>query len=486
MNTHSLRKTLNLTVNRIAGSVPQQPLTASFDEQGGTIGRREDNDWVLPDQERFISSRHALISFDEGQFFITDVSSNGVFLNQADTPLGSDIRAPLQQGDTLTIGEYEIGVSLHEQALSSADSSFDSLDDPFARLLDENAGMRLEQNLPPFETALDTAESESVFTLDEPVAPNLEAESPSGPIAPASVTSESDHISDLNAYFDQPSLIPEDWQAEQESPEAETHSAAHLVSEPLAQLSPKRQETHPHEPGGGMVTEPHFEQTGAISPAAGTPPLATTDQEALRDALAEGLGLSRSLLDEVPLPALLKNLGQIVRSSVEGAMSILRARAQMKSEFRMSQTMIRPVENNPLKFSVNTEEALRHIIDPRQNSGYLPPLAAFREAHDDSEAHMLAVMVGMQSALKAVLQRFKPENLEKRLGPSALLEKVPLYRQAKSWERFTELYGEIANEVEDDFQQLFGRAFSQAYEAQIRRLDSIKHTNNETTTQDRY
>ena len=209
------------------------------------------------------------------------------------------------------------------------------------------------------------------------------------------------------------------------------------------------------------------------------------DAEFLLQALAEGLGLSRSVLDEVSLPELLENIGRIVRSNVEGAMSVLRARAQMKSEFRMSQTMIRPVENNPLKFSVNTEEALRHIIAPRPNSGYLSPVTAFREANEDTEAHMLAVMVGMQSALKAVLQRFKPKNLEQRLHQSVLLDKVPLYRQAKSWELFTELYSEISNEAEDDFQQLFGRAFSQAYEAQIRRLDSLKYTDNDRLSQDR-
>ncbi|MET0123312.1 MAG: type VI secretion system-associated FHA domain protein, partial [Candidatus Thiodiazotropha sp. 6PLUC9] len=85
------------------------------------------------------------------------------------------------------------------------------------------------------------------------------------------------------------------------------------------------------------------------------------------------------------------------------------------------------------------------------------------------------VMVGMQAALQVVLQRFKPEILEKRLGQSALLEKLPLYRQAKTWDLFTELYSEIANEAEDDFHQLFGRTFSKAYEEQIRRLESLKH-----------
>ncbi|MET0050410.1 MAG: type VI secretion system-associated FHA domain protein TagH, partial [Candidatus Thiodiazotropha sp.] len=198
------------------------------------------------------------------------------------------------------------------------------------------------------------------------------------------------------------------------------------------------------------------------------------DESGLRQALADGLGIPTSHLESQPLGELLQTLGQILRISTEGNMSLLRARAQIKGEFRMNQTMIRPVENNPLKFSINTDEALRQLLNPNPGSGYLPALAAFQEAHEDIEAYMMAVMVGMQAALKVVLQRFKPEILEQRLGQSALLEKLPLYRHAKTWDLFTELYQEIATEAEDDFHQLFGKTFTQAYEDQIRRLEALK------------
>jgi len=475
--------TLTLEVKQIAGNVPAQAMTVRFDKQGGSIGRRSDNDWVLPDSERIISGRHALIGYNDGRFFITDLSSNGVFINHAESPLGRDSQVPLQQGDTLTIGEYEIGVRLNEQApkCGTESNSFAALDDPYARLLDKNAGRMLDQNFSSLEPMQDATASESVFTLEESVPPNLETEAPPNPAPPATSASEPDHISDLNTHFSQPSLIPEDWQEESERSEVEAPSAI----DPTADSPAYFEVTHPHAAEGRAVNPPAGQvQAAAPSSPGGRSPTAA-DADSLLQALAEGLGLSRSVLDEVSLPELLENIGRIVRSNVEGAMSVLRARAQMKSEFRMSQTMIRPVENNPLKFSVNTEEALRHIIAPRPNSGYLSPVTAFREANEDTEAHMLAVMVGMQSALKAVLQRFKPENLEQRLHQSALLDKVPLYRQAKSWELFTELYSEISNEVEDDFQQLFGRAFSQAYEAQIRRLDSLKYNDNDSPRQDR-
>ncbi len=478
MNEPMPEPTLLLQVIRVAGEPPSHPLQASFDPQGGTIGRREDNDWVLPDPQRFISGRHALISCIDGRYLVTDVSSNGIYLNHAESPLGSAGQARLQQGDTLTIGEYEISVTLQQPAVPVADAgSFDALEDPYARLLDENAGLRLEQEFPPFAVDPNPA-AESGFSLEASPASELDSDAPAMPAAPPDVASESDHVSDLNACFSGPGLIPEDWQMEDgvaipSSPSANPPGEAPAQTAPPDRTSP---------PGAGESRGRHPETAGHETFAKRIDAPAPQGEELLRRALARGMELSPSLLEEVPLSELLESLGRILRSNVEGAMSILRARAQMKSEFRMSQTMIRPVENNPLKFSVNTEEALRHIIDPHSGSGYLSPLAAFREAHEDTEAHMLAVMVGMQSALKAVLQRFKPENLEQRLEQKALLDKVPLYRRAKSWELFNDLYSEIASEVEDDFQQVFGRAFSQAYEGQIQRLASLKDDNDRIPT----
>ncbi|MEJ2455366.1 MAG: type VI secretion system-associated FHA domain protein TagH [Candidatus Thiodiazotropha sp.] len=476
MNESMQSPTLLLQVNRIAGESPSHPLQACFDPQGGTIGRRDDNDWVLPDPQRFISGCHALISFIDGRYWVTDVSSNGVYLNHAESPLGSESQAPLRQGDSLTIGEYEISVTLQQPAIQAADAgSFDALEDPYARLLDQHAGQDIGQDLAPFAAGTDPA-PEPEFFLEAPAVPDLDSEAPAIPTAPPGVASESNHVSDLNAYVAEPAMIPEDWQVEDGAATPGASSAGPACEiprqlEPSAQLPPLSADDGSDGQPATAVPETFGRQTGG-SVAQG--------EELLRRALARGMGISHTLLYELPFSEVLENLGRILHSNVEGAMSILRARAQMKSEFRMSQTMIRPTENNPLKFSVNAEEALRHIIDPRPSSGYLSSLAAFREAHEDTEAHMLAVMVGMQSALKAVLQRFKPENLEQRLEQKALLDKVPLYRRAKSWELFNELYGEIAREVEDDFQQVFGRAFSQAYEGQIRRLANLKN-NNDTT-----
>src|SRR5690606_15193872 len=78
--------------------------------RGGTIGRSPDNDWVLPDPERFVSSQHAVISVENGEYILTDRSTNGTILNGRELAQGSRVR--LASGDTLTIGNYEISVSV--------------------------------------------------------------------------------------------------------------------------------------------------------------------------------------------------------------------------------------------------------------------------------------------------------------------------------------------------------------------------------------
>ena len=88
--------------------------SAVFSVEGGTIGRSADNDWVLPDPSRYVSAHHARVQFREGHFYLQDVSTNGVYVNDDMEPLAkrgsSGYR--LANGDVLRIGEYHIVAAL--------------------------------------------------------------------------------------------------------------------------------------------------------------------------------------------------------------------------------------------------------------------------------------------------------------------------------------------------------------------------------------
>lgn len=85
-----------------------------FREDGGTIGRALENDWILPDPDRYISSRHATIDYQSGAYYLADVSSNGVYLNDEYEPLGKGNPRRLFHGDKLRMGDFEFYITLDE------------------------------------------------------------------------------------------------------------------------------------------------------------------------------------------------------------------------------------------------------------------------------------------------------------------------------------------------------------------------------------
>lgn len=85
-----------------------------FRKDGGTIGRSLQNDWILPDPDKFISGRHATIDCKSGSFYLADVSTNGVYVNGDDEPLGKGNPRRLFDGDQLRMGDFEMIVHLDE------------------------------------------------------------------------------------------------------------------------------------------------------------------------------------------------------------------------------------------------------------------------------------------------------------------------------------------------------------------------------------
>ncbi|MGJ7525828.1 type VI secretion system-associated FHA domain protein TagH [Variovorax sp. GB1P17] len=181
---------------------------------------------------------------------------------------------------------------------------------------------------------------------------------------------------------------------------------------------------------------------------------------------------------EMLTPGLMERIGSMLRSATEGTLQLLLTRQEFKREVRAEVTMIAAQANNPLKFSPTVEVALAHLLGPGVR-GFMPPEAAMRDAFNDLRAHQFGVMVGMRAALAHVIARFEPAELEKKISAKTALDALfSANRKAKLWDQFVALYGGIASEAEDDFHNLFGKAFLEAYEEQMARL---KHNDNNNT-----
>ncbi|MFN3294678.1 MAG: type VI secretion system-associated FHA domain protein TagH, partial [Gemmobacter sp.] len=159
-------------------------------------------------------------------------------------------------------------------------------------------------------------------------------------------------------------------------------------------------------------------------------------------------------------------LGTAMGIMVQGLREVLMTRSAIKSEFRIQQTMISAGGNNPLKFSVSPEQAVEALVRP-PGRGYLDAATAAAQALDDIRAHEMAMMSGLEAALKGILHKLSPQALESRLDSGGGLGSLLKGRKARYWEVYEKMYAEIAGQAADDFHDLFAREFARAYQQQM-------------------
>lgn len=178
-----------------------------FRSEGGTIGRALNNDWILPDPDKFISGKHATIDCKGGIYYIVDISTNGVYVNGERKPIGKGNPRRLFDGDHLHLGDFEVLVSIDEgEELEMPDEPKPTVvPDHIEQLVEEDrikTGVQLldEDEITgdvAFESILysgddenpaEEPEAEFPGELQEPEPPLLEPESPRS--SPVEVTGD--------------------------------------------------------------------------------------------------------------------------------------------------------------------------------------------------------------------------------------------------------------------------------------------------------
>lgn len=127
---------LLITIVKAPDSIAVAVPSMSFDEQGGTMGRGEENNWVLDDPELYLSSLHCEFSFENGQYYLIDRSTNGTFYNNSVDPMGKGSRLPVNHNDRFIIGDYEFSISIQNQP-----ANVGLANDPFSSVAENTASL---------------------------------------------------------------------------------------------------------------------------------------------------------------------------------------------------------------------------------------------------------------------------------------------------------------------------------------------------------
>jgi type VI secretion system FHA domain protein len=475
---------LKVKVISYRGQPSVEILEAFFGRDGGTLGRspeKRKNHLTLPDPEQFISRRHASITFENGLYYLTDTSVDGTYIQNKNMRVYRDI-AVLADGDRIRIGDYELTVHISSSdtpeavahssvytneggaSISSYDREKDGLGKPFGE--ESHAG----------ENSVWWPDSD---VFEETVEDNHTPEQAEGspihdPFTPPDIAE--DQV--------QPREIPKNFNFEELISELDEPGDISGVSESGLVVKPFRAtdrdvpgETFEEPPfnGKGDVSGANRKVPGSFVPTSGTsteksisPDSASIEQIRqkayleLFQVFLEAAGVKdANTIKNDDVPELMQMLGTVFREMVDGLMAVLRGRSELKTQFRVPATILKPADNNPLKFYRIVDEALKQLLTKDQ-AGFADAMDAVREGFADIMNHQLAMTAGIQAAVIKLLERFDPQYFAKQYE-----EGVVFQRKAKSWDAYQQSYTEIANDALEDF---FGESFAQAYEEQIRKL----------------
>jgi type VI secretion system protein ImpI len=489
---------LTMTVLRCPDSVVPETRNVSGGEY--SVGRGPGVDWILPDPERLLSKRHFALAFRGGVWQLADTSTNGTFINREENAIGAgDIRS-VRDGDRVRVGAYEIEMRLTEDAVARPGGAGSSpFNDPFG--MDPFAGPREVRN--PF----DEPDHPSIRITSAQLPPDFDPLTPERHEAAFRGPTQADHSPAMNDAFNLSDraeqmplhaggaipgddLLPDDWDKdllEGIAPAGAPAPAQAAPPPPVARAVPPPPQARPVAPppqaqpaAASPFLEAEDEAPTApppqpIAPAArrAAPPQPpppeprVADDGALLAAFLEGAGMQ----DTVPKdpPAAMLSLGKAFRNMVAGLRAVMMARAAIKGEFRIEQTMIQARGNNPLKFSAGDDDALAALLGTGRRSD-MAAHEAVADALRDIRLHELATIAAMQTAVRSVLEGLDPAKLRVEAERSGGMTLLLAQKKARAWDGYEALYTRTVQALADDFDSVFGKAFARAYERSLQEI----------------
>jgi type VI secretion system protein len=422
-----------------------------FGVGGGTIGRSADNDWVLPDPQRYVSAHHARVSFRQGSYFLEDLSTNGAFANDGDIAIGKLGPHKLQNGDLLRFGDYQVSVALEaEGAEGAAAPPTDSVAVPTSintlrpigrsAQTDIGASLDLDALLIPDPLAAAAVESAPVRVVAqaEPPAPSTgDSGNQSGGFRP------------VNAYGQAVARIPR--------PETRTEDQAEPDDEVIARRIARLARAAGKDPRNGA------NGNGASAPA-------LYDVTSGLQAFCRGAGIDADKLPADSQTRMMHLVGQLFREAFVGMKDLERSRNEIRNRFRIEIPQVAD-DPRPSLARMAVEDLLVEILHQHETRR-LDAVQWLREQMTTSKEHENAVTQAMQEAFVEFVGRLDPAELEARFERAARRGKLRAGGAAQSWELYGDFYRNLVEKPAEHMPHTFVEAFSLAYREFLKKKPS--------------
>jgi type VI secretion system FHA domain protein len=406
--------------------------TKVFGVHGGTIGRGTDNEWILPDPERYLSGKHARVDFRAGAYILVDTSSNGTYVNGAQVPLGKYHDYALKDGDYIRLGEYELLVSIDQS-----------------------------NDFPPEESAIVAYDGQSPSSaVKKSTANDLGADLDLSQLLEPSGLSIADSGARPRDLYGQ-SLPPVE-----HPPESAEGGVTpwHMMTRPLKVDAPRADTPKVDAPRASSVIEnspnPYLSRSQSLA-------LYEGDFDIGLAAFCRGAGIEPRSVSPEARGAALQLAGQLLREAVLGLMDLNQGRNEFRNKFKIPAPPADGSES-PLNLSKGVDEALVRLLT--NLSTRAGSVEAIRDNFRELKAQNTAALTATRAAFEEFLSRVDPKELEQRFERAGKRGVFGGQSKAKYWDLYAELFAGLAQRPADGFPHVFSETFTKAYESRMRAL----------------
>ena len=404
--------------------------TFVFGVSGGSIGRSAENDWVLPDDMRYVSGRHARIIYHKGRYVLQDTSSNGTYVNDIERPLGNQNPHELKSGDILRIGEYHVQVQI--------DSGNDFGVDDSALYRQSGGATSSRRRAPPGDLGA-----------------SLRLES----LLEASNDISSDELKPVNAFGQAVSARTRALHQTQDVPKESTTAPeldvdSEAVARRIARLAKAAaKQQHALQQPSSPATAPTPAPMSASTAPDNTPGL---------QAFCRGAGIGPETLPVDAHARMLHLAGQLLRESLLGLKATTRSQHEQRNQLRVTWEKSR-AELLPSLERNSVEELIQELLKAHDSRRF-DAVNWLRESFATTRQHDDAMVRAMFAAFVDFIGRLDPGDLAGRF------ERSSRRKSMGNWELYGEFYRSLCETPPGTLPHIFVETFAQSYD-QVARED---------------
>jgi predicted component of type VI protein secretion system len=180
----------------------------------------------------------------------------------------------------------------------------------------------------------------------------------------------------------------------------------------------------------------------------------------LLEAFCQGAGIDSSRLSEEEPGEIMRRAGAIYRQMVLGIGDLMAERDRARGQFEMSRTTIGGKGNNPFKWAPSQRLALDLLLSGP--ASFLAGPTAVQSSFRDIKRHLVASFAGLQGCLRAAVQTFAPDDIERAVPEKTSLLKS---RAAAQMDEVRRRHEDLVTQLEQRRSGSLDNAFMRAYDA---------------------